>query len=447
MSHPEESTVTTGSIPALSAADLGDSSITGPFPVADSLTVRSEAAAAVGSVLLAGGMASYRVKWGMARTARQLGLDSFVSVVSFTDITATATLNGRYRTRITRPEHVGVNVDHLYRTQRMVEEMPENVSATEIFDELAKITARGPLHSAPMNALAAALACAAFAFLNQGGPAEMVAVFFAAGLGQAARRRLQHRQWNHMLITLIAAVISSTLYFAFFSAAANLAAVPAVEAGGYLSAVLYLVPGFPLITGILDLVRSDFAAGLARLSYVALMLIGAGSAVWVVSEAFGVESSALPPLDLDFGPMLVLRALATAVGVLGFALIFNSPWKIALTAAGVSAVANSVRFALTSDGVAPQLATLLATVLVGITAYGIARTWHVPRTAISVPAVVIMIPGFTIYGALSLLQNGNVVGGLLAGMEAIQVILAAALGLALAHLATSPAWRRTVSPK
>lgn len=419
---------------------------TSPLGVADSLTVRSEAAAAVGSTLLAGGMASYRVKRAMSRTAHALGLDSFVAVVSFTDITATATLNGRYRTRITQPPHVGVNVDHLHRTQRLVESLPQGVSAQEVFEGLARITARGPLHSGLVNALAAGLACAAFAFLNQCGVVEMVAALIAATLGQAVRRTVQRRDWNHLLTTMIAAVVTASIYLTVIGASTALGWIGPGHLGGYMAAVLFLVPGFPLITGILDIVRSDYAAGLARLTYAAVIILGAAAAVWTVALVAGAAVAELDPLALPFAAALPLRALATFIGVLGFAIIFNSPWSIALAAAGVSLIANSLRFVLTEAAVPVQIATFAATALVGVMAYGIARLRHVPRTSLSVPAVVIMIPGYAMYGAYTLLNDGELVASVLLMQEAVQVVLAAAFGLALAHLATSPDWRKVTQP-
>lgn len=419
---------------------------TSPLGVADSLTLRSEAAAAVGSALLAGGMASYRVRAAMARTARALGLDSFTSIVTFTDITATATLNGRYRTRITQPDHVGVDVDHLSRIHRMVEALPERTGADRIFAALAEIAARPPLYGALVNALAGGLACAAFSFLNGGGPLEMLCVLIAATIGQWVRRRIQRRHWNHLLVTLIAATVTSAVYAlaAWVPSVSGLS--PGPHAGGYLAAVLFLVPGFPLITGLLDLVRADYAAGLARLAYASMIILAAAASVWAVGLALGIQAQSPLGPPLGFPLMLALRAAATFVGVLGFAIIFNSPWRIAVTAAVVSLVANSVRFAMTSLAVPPQLSTLAATALVGVLAYLVARRWHIPRITVSVPAVVIMIPGFTLYSAFSLMNAGDVTGALMLTQEAVQVILAAALGLALAHLATSPAWRKVGQP-
>jgi uncharacterized membrane protein YjjB (DUF3815 family) len=210
--------------------------------------------------------------------------------------------------------------------------------------------------------------------------------------------------------------------------------------------VLFLVPGFPLITGFLDLVRSDWSAGIARITYSAVMIAGAAAAIWSVGLAFGAAHGDVLTLDMPVALELPLRALATFVGVVGFAVVFNSPWRIALTAGAVSLVANSLRFALTEGDIPVQLATLFATALVGVIAYVIARTRHLPRTSISVPAVVIMIPGFAMYASYALLTRGDVAGAAMETLEAVQVVAAAALGLALAHLATSPQWRRVEQP-
>jgi uncharacterized membrane protein YjjP (DUF1212 family) len=430
----------------LDPAPTTPSTATSPLGVVDSLTIRSEAAAAVGSALLASGMASYRVKVAMARTARALGLDSFVSIVTFSDITATATLRGRYRTRVTQPSHVGVNVDHMFHTQRLVETLPSHVTAQEVFERLDEIQHRPALYPALVSALAAGLACGAFAFLNQGGPVEMLGALVGAFGGQLMRRKLQARSWNHFPVTVIAAIVASTLYLLLVDVPTELGWLPGSHQAGYLAAVLFLVPGFPLITGFLDLVRSDWSAGIARITYSAVMIAGAAAAIWSVGLAFGAAHGDVLTLDMPVALELPLRALATFVGVVGFAVVFNSPWRIALTAGAVSLVANSLRFALTEGDIPVQLATLFATALVGVIAYVIARTRHLPRTSISVPAVVIMIPGFAMYASYALLTRGDVAGAAMETLEAVQVVAAAALGLALAHLATSPQWRRVEQP-
>ncbi|AKK11625.1 threonine/serine exporter family protein [Corynebacterium uterequi] len=418
-----------------------------PTEVGESLTIRSEAAAEVGSVLLGAGMGSYRVKWAMARCARALGLSSFVSVVSYTDIVATATMSGRYRTRITRPTHPGVNVDLFYHTVRLVETLPEKITAAELTSRLAAITARAHRYGPAANAVAAGSACSAFTFLNGGNPTDMVCVLIAATLGQALRRILLSRFWNHFLVTLLTAIATCAMYLLIQAAPGLLGHPIHGNHVGYLATTLFLVPGFPLVTGLLDLVRSDFAAGQARVTYALLMIFAAATGLWLVGFFQGGIS--YPAVWTLPGLWQVLaQAAATAVGVFGFAVLFNSPPKIAATAASVSVVCNVGRFILRDHvGVEPQVAALIATTAVGLIAYLIASRFHIPRSSISVPAVVIMIPGLTMYLSYIESNTDNVLAALEHAVEGIEVVIAIALGLALGHLATSSPWRKVVNPQ
>ena len=54
-----------------------------------------------------------------------------------------------------------------------------------------------------------------------------------------------------------------------------------------MSAVLFLIPGFPLVTGFLDLAKLDFSAGVARLTYALMILTSAALAVWALSLVVG----------------------------------------------------------------------------------------------------------------------------------------------------------------
>ena len=75
--------------------------------------------------------------------------------------------------------------------------------------------------------------------------------------------------------------------------------------------------------------------------------------MWAVSLVVGLSPDPPAAPDLDPGLLLALRFVASFLGVLGFALMFNSPWRIALAAAGVGMVANVLRIELVEAGGAP----------------------------------------------------------------------------------------------
>jgi uncharacterized membrane protein YjjB (DUF3815 family) len=223
------------------------------------------------------------------------------------------------------------------------------------------------------------------------------------------------------------------------SAVHELGATEVRHAAGYVSAVLFLVPGFPLVTGGLDLAKLDFSAGVARLTYALMILTSAALAVWGVSIAVGLSPDPEAGPVLHSGLLLALRMVASFVGVLGFALMFNSPWRMALGAAVVGMVANTGRLYLVGE-VAPQAAAAGAALLVGLLAAVIAPRLGVPRITVSVPAVVIMVPGVSAYRSVFYLSNGDTTQALAYGVQAGLVVVALSVGLAVARMLTDREW-------
>jgi uncharacterized membrane protein YjjB (DUF3815 family) len=206
------------------------------------------------------------------------------------------------------------------------------------------------------------------------------------------------------------------------------------------SAVLFLVPGFPLVTGFLDLAKLDFSAGIARLVHALMILTSAALALWAVSLVVGLRPDPPAPVHLDPGLLLALRFVASFLGVLGFALMFNSPWRIALAAAGVGMVANVLRIALVEGTVPPQAAAALAALVVGLLTAVVAPRLDVPRITVYVPAVTIMVPGVLAYRAVFHISNGQTVEALAFGVQAALVVAALAIGLAIARMLTDRTW-------
>jgi len=408
---------------------------------------RSGVALRVGRLSLSAGTGSYRVKASMARMARALGVDRHEAHVTLTEITATSHRGHSFRTEVTEVRSVGINADRLSRLEALVSRLEERkvrdgveTTVEEATAELDAIAARKPLYPAILNALWSGIACAAFAFLNNGGPIEVVGVFVGASLGQALRRALLHRGYNQFGVTMLAAALGAFTYLGFVTVLHDVGAIPVRHEAGYVSAVLFLIPGFALVTGALDLAKLDFSAGVARLVYALMILTSAALAVWGVSAVVGLQPEPAQPLGLDPGLLLTLRFVASFLGVLGFALMFNSPWPMAVGAAGVGMVANVVRLELVDAGVVVQAAAAVVALLVGLLAAAVAPRLRVPRITISVPAVVIMVPGVTAYRAVFHLSDGQTTDALAYAVQAGLVVAALAIGLAVARMLTDRVW-------
>ena len=401
---------------------------------------RSGAIIAIGRLSLSAGTGSYRVKATMARVAKALGLDRHEAHVTLTEITATAHRGGNFRTEVAEVRSIGINSDRLMELERTVSALPVPASVEEVTNEIARIGTKPLLYGATLNALWASIACAAFAFLNNGGWIECGGVFIAAGAGQWVRRNLMHKGFNQFAVTMVAAAVASLAYFVVILGIASAFSTGAGHEAGYVSAVLFLVPGFALVTGALDLAKLDFSAGVARLTYALMILMSAALAVWAVSSIVGLSPDVALAPDLAPGLLLTLRLAASFFGVLGFALMFNSPGRMALGAASVGMVANVLRLELVDRGMVTQAAAACAAVVVGILTVMIAEKLDVPRITVSVPAVVIMVPGATAYRAVYFFNNGNTTEALAYAVQAGLVVVALAIGLAVARMLTDREW-------
>ncbi|WP_315096085.1 threonine/serine exporter family protein [uncultured Cellulomonas sp.] len=403
---------------------------------------RSGAVLRVGRLSLSAGTGSYRVKASMARVARALGIDRHEAHVTLTEITTTSHRGPSFRTEVAEVRTIGVNVDRLTSLEHLAGrvEAAGHPTVEEVTAELDRIASKPPLYPMALNALWAAIACAAFSFLNNGGVVEVTAVFVGAFLGQALRRTMVHRGFNQFGVTMLSATVACLGYVGFVGLLQVAGATGTGHDAGYVSAVLFLIPGFPLVTGFLDLAKMDFSAGVARLTYALMILTSAALAVWALSLMVGLTPDPPAPDDLDPALLLTLRFVASFLGVLGFALMFNSPWRIALAAAGVGMVANVLRIAMVEGGLPPQASAAVAALAVGLLTAVIAPRLDVPRITVYVPAVTIMVPGVLAYRAVFHISNGETVDALAFGVQAALVVAALAIGLAIARMLTDRTW-------
>lgn len=402
---------------------------------------QSGAVLRMGKAMLSSGTGSYRVKSAMQQVARSFGLDRHEAHVTLTEITTTSHQGSIFRTEVAEVRSVSVNAHRLGELTDLANGLRPGATVDEVNRELDRIEALKPLYPQLMNAVFAAMACGAFAFLNNGGWVEVIGAFLGAGAGQYLRRYFMHRGFNQFAVAMMSAAVACLVYLAFVTAfAASTGEAASNHQAGFISAVLYLVPGFPLVTGALDLAKMDFSAGVARTTYALLILLSAGLSVWSVSWVTGMSTEPLESPDVALWVLIALRLIASFLACLGFALMFNSTLRMALAAAVIGMVANVLRLQLVDVGVAMQAATMMATLVVGLLAAVAAPRLRIPRITVSVPAVVIMVPGAAVYRAVVGLNNGDLETAVTSGVQAVFVVICIAIGLALARVLTDKAW-------
>lgn len=328
-----------------------------------------------------------------------------------------------------------------------------SLTVGQVHSRLDIIEKRSPLYPAWFAGIASAMACASFVFLLGGGPIDMLGAFLGAGIGQWLRRKLFARRLNQFFVTFICVLVAG---FVCMEALRLLGLFypPALHHDtAYIGAMLFVIPGFPLIMGGLDMAKMDFPSGVQRLTYTLTIILIATLAGWCVAYVMVLQPDSFEPLGLNPFVNNALRFVAAFVGVWGFSVLFNSPQRMCLTAASIGAIADTVRLIMVDNGVPVEGAAFLGALLAGLLATAwrasVRHGWlppHLdyPRTCLTVPSIVIMVPGMYMYQAMFHLAQFDTQDAIDWIFRAFMVIICLPIGLATARILTDKAWRYDV---
>ena len=401
----------------------------------------ADAVLRLGAMIMAAGTGGYRVIRAMKRAARALGFDRVEAVISVNNITCSFHKGELFRTIVVNRDNPAVDASRIEALENLSHHMGSSYTAEELHRELDQIEQRvGKRWPVWVQALAAGLACSGFAVLNHYPFLEAVVGALAAAVGQIVRHSCARRHLNQLGTTAMAAVVASLMYLFM---AKGLAMVGIIDSPtfttGYVASVLFLIPGFPLFSSLLDLSRFDLFSGLSRLCYATTVICTATMAATAVSLITGLQP--LPPDPATPNLLWYLEATgATIVGIAGFAILFNSSRRMAITATPIGTVANMVRLVCAEAGLQPQFAAFIGALVVGLLGALLTKRISIPRITITVPASVVMIPGTAIYRTVYYLNSGDIDSGVGTAASASLSIIAIGAGLVVARMLTDPDW-------
>ena len=145
------------------------------------------------------------------------------------------------------------------------EALDKHLSLEEIMAKYRKIVSSPMIH--PLFVLLlVGFANAAFCKLFGGDTISMGIVFSATITGFFLKQQMQKKKINHYIIFIVSAFVSSLCASTslIFDTTSEIALA---------TSVLYLVPGVPLINGVIDIVEGYVLTGFARLTEAALLII------------------------------------------------------------------------------------------------------------------------------------------------------------------------------
>ena len=189
--------------------------------------------------------------------------------------------------------------------------------------------------------------------------------------------------------------------------------------------MLFIIPGFPFITSGIDLAKLDLRSGLERLTYAIIIVMVATLFAWIMALLLHLEPADFTALHLSAAARLIFRVIASFCGVFGFSIMFNSSHSMAATAAFIGAIANTLRLELVDFTHASF----------------IKKSNGYPRISLTVPSIVIMVPGLYLYRAIYNFGIMSLTDAVSWFTSAIMIIVMLPLGLIFARILTDRTFR------
>ncbi len=410
--------------------------MTGAAPLTEAL----EGLLRFGALMLRAGDAAFRVREAMGLIATSLGIERLSLHITVRGMTATVWRDGEHVTLASEVDSLGIDAWRLGALERLARDSKPGLAPATLAAQLNAIEATTALRSILVVAVAVGFASGAFGYLNGGGLPAVLAAFVAGGAGQALRMLLFRQRLNQYAVTAACGLVAAGLYYLVARLLVQVG-LPSDHGVGIVAAVLFLVPGFPLVAALLDLLQHQTVAGIVRLTYGMVLLLAAAFGLGIVAALAGFSAAAAPPpLPDSLAATLLWRAIASVLGGCGFAILYNSSLRTVLAVGGLALVGNELRLALHDSGFALAPATFVGALAVGLLASFARSRLHEPRIALTVPGIIIMVPGAYAFQAVVLFGQGNVLAGLQPAVLAAFVVGAMALGLATARFMSERKW-------
>ncbi len=408
------------------------------------LVERAAIVGRIGLMMLSYGTGAWRVRDSMNTVARTLKMTCSVDIglvsLEYTCMDA----HHSYTQAISLPS-TSVNTTKLSQMGRFIKEFDQNGSEMtigEIHSHLEEIAHSKGNYTPYQVGLAAALACSAFVFLLGGGPVEMFCSFIGAGLGNYVRRKMIDHHITLFAGVAVAVAVACLSYLLALSLMQLTFNVSSRHEAGYIGAMLFIIPGFPFITSGLDISKLDMRSGLERMTYAIAIITVATLVGWIVALMVNLRPENFQALPLSALMLFLLRLPASFCGVFGFSIMFNSTPKMAAIAGCIGAIANTLRLELTDlTGIPAGAAAFLGALVAGLLASIVKRKIQYPQISITVPSIVIMVPGLYMYRAMYNIGLTSISVGTLWMTKALMIVVFLPMGLIAARILTDSKWR------
>ena len=355
----------------------------------------------LGRVLLLNGADTEQVLALTGRFATAFGVEMNL-LVSYEALLVTLVSGEQIRTKIGyRLPGAGVGMSAIEAINHLVDRADGGrLALPDAQAELDTIEHRPPAYPRWLVVLALGLTAASLSRLFGGDLVACLSAGLGGLVGTALRLELGRRHVNPIVAAFVVALVSGIV-----GGVAVRFGVSLTPALPLIAPAMILVPGVPLINGLMDMIRNHITIGVSRLGFAALVILSISLGVFGATQLTGVG---LPVIAASVTVGVAQDALFSALAACGYAVLFSVPTRMAW-ACGVCGVAShTLRTLLFHSGVDLITGTLVGALAAGVLAQGFARHFRAPAVALAFPGVVAMIPGAyafrAVFGALQVAE-------------------------------------------
>lgn len=380
----------------------------------------------LGYELSMSGAETFRVEDSMARVAASYGIPAEVFSIPNYLIVSILTETGKPITRMRRIGYHGNNLDAVEKlnalSRRICSSHPSPEEAMQWLDEVRKSI---PCYSIPVYLLGNFLGALGFAMLFGCGPVDMLMSGICGILGGLLNRFMDKMKVNPFFETIFSAFLMALAAYGL-----NTLGIVQNVNSVVIGALMILVPGLLFTNAMRDIIYGDTNSGITRFVQVLLISMGMalGTAVaWnTASLLWGIPKN----LETLTNPLLI-TALGSLIGCIGFSILFNIHGPGGLLCALGGVVTWVVFDLILKAGGDEMFAYFSGAFLASVYAEVMARVRKYPAISYLVVSLFPLIPGAGIYYTMYYAVHGNMERfaaegtrtGAIAGVMAVGVLL------------------------
>jgi uncharacterized membrane protein YjjP (DUF1212 family) len=233
-------------------------------------------------LLLAYGAESDLIEEISQRLGKALGLASVELSLSSNALVLTSLVHGRCITTTRRIRDHGLNMMVICELQRICILAEKGIyGPNEVRRRLSRITPK--TYPAKLVVFMIGLSCASFCHLFGGDAMASFITFLASAVGMSVRLTLAKRHFNLLvnfsITAFVTTMVAQTGYLIPMTQTPKIAMA---------ACVLMLVPGFPLINAISDMVKGHMSVGMSRWGHASLLTLASVIGISIAMQLGGL---------------------------------------------------------------------------------------------------------------------------------------------------------------